>query len=146
MFQRNVVSSLSTVEKFKKIQAFRDEDTTDLTTCWGRVLSQQNRCSRYLMLRLLLDALKYMEAQKYLSSFASSHNQKESNLFYTVQAKQALLVPCTTSRYQDLSHKSEKTHWYSKHVDIPNVSRFLSPDFRWRFVAGKWWSWEWSGV
>jgi hypothetical protein len=66
---------------FKKIQAIEDEDTNDLRTGWGRVLSQQERCPRCLSFRVLLDAPKYVETQKYLSSFASSHNQKEVNYF-----------------------------------------------------------------
>ena len=34
----------------------------------------------------------------------------------------------------------------NKHIVIPNVSRFLSLDFRCRVVASAWWWWEWSGV
>ena len=70
----------------------------------------------------LLDALKYVEA---LVALCFKSQSKGSKLFYTVQAKQTLLVPCTTTRCQDLSHQSEQ------HIDIPNVSRFLSADFRW---------------
>jgi hypothetical protein len=70
----------------KKIQALEEENTTDVTTWWGSVISQQNWCPLYvsfgdLSLRLLLDALKYVEALKLLSSFASIHNQNEVNYF-----------------------------------------------------------------
>ena len=56
----------------------------------------------------------------------------------------------TTGKSHGKKPDYNQTRIYStnrnKHIDIPNVSRFLSPDFRCRFVASTRWCWEWSGV